>query len=111
MRRDGTESCPLLTITLLVNTGVPPMTTTIDTHDVCCVALELSKTSWVCAFAAPGDSKTAVHKIDAGKVDRLIGILNNGKAKAEHQLGRSMQIVLCYSVTRLVTMASGLPGF
>jgi hypothetical protein len=26
------------------------MTTTIDTRDVCCAALELSKTSWVCAF-------------------------------------------------------------
>jgi len=98
MKRDGTESCLLLTITLLINTGVPPMTMTIDTRDVCCVALELSKTSWVCAFAAPGDSKAAVHKIEAGKVDRLIGILNSGKAKAEHQLGRPMQTVLCYEI-------------
>ena len=32
------------------------MTTNFDTRDVCCVALELSKTSWVCAFAAPGVS-------------------------------------------------------
>ena len=36
------------------------MTTDIETRDVCCVALELSKTSWVCAFAAPGDSKVMI---------------------------------------------------
>ena len=74
------------------------MTTTIDTRDVCCVALELSKTSWVIAFALPGDAKVAVHKIKAGDVDRLIGILDNGKTKAELQLGRQLQIALCYEV-------------
>jgi transposase len=74
------------------------MTTTIETRDVCCVALELSKTSWVCAFAAPGDGKATVHKIKAGDVDRLIGILNSSKTKAEHRLGRPLQIVLCYEV-------------
>ena len=74
------------------------MTTNIDTSDVCCVALELSKTSWVCAFAVPGDSQAVVHKIKASDVDRLIGILNSSKAKAEHQLGRPLQIVLCYEV-------------
>lgn len=74
------------------------MTTTIDACDVCCVALELSKTSWVCAFAVPGDSQAIVHKIKASDVDRLIGILNSSKAKAEHQLGRPLQIVLCYEI-------------
>ena len=74
------------------------MTTTIDTRDVCCVALELSKTSWVIAFAPPGDIKAAVHKITAGDVDRLIGILESNKTKAERQLGRPLQIVLCYEI-------------
>lgn len=74
------------------------MTTITDTRDVCCVALELSKTSWVCAFAAPGDTKTFVHKIKTGEVDRLITILNASKAKAEQELGRALQIVLCYEV-------------
>ena len=74
------------------------MTMNIDTCDVCCVALELSKTSWVCAFAAPGDSRAVVHKIRALEVDRLIGILNSSKAKAEHQLGRPLHIVLCYEI-------------
>jgi hypothetical protein len=87
MKRDGTESCPLLTITLVINTGAPPMTTNIDTCDVCCAALELSKTSWVCAFAAPGDGTAAVHKIKAGDVDRLMDILNGSKAKTERSAG------------------------
>jgi transposase len=37
-------------------------------------------------------------QITARDVDRLIGILNSGKAKAEHQLGRPLQLVLCYEV-------------
>ena len=74
------------------------MPATIDTRDVCCVSLELSKTSWVIAFAAPDDSKVAVHKIKTGEVDRLMGIRNNGKAKAEQRLGRPLQIVLCFEV-------------
>ena len=73
------------------------MNTTIDTREVCCTALELSKSSWVFAFAAP-DGQTSVHKIKARDVDRLMGILNSNKAKAEHQLGRPLQIVLCYEV-------------
>lgn len=71
---------PLSSITLVINMGAPPMTMMIDTRNVCCVALELSKTSWVCAFAA------------------LIGFLGNSKVKAELQLGRSLEIVLCYEV-------------
>jgi hypothetical protein len=74
------------------------MTTNFDTRDVCCVALELSKMSWVCAFAAPGDSKAIVHKIKAGEVHRLMGTLNSGNAKAERRLGRPLQIVLCYEI-------------
>jgi len=52
-------------ITLVINMGAPPMTTNIDTGDICCAALELSKTSWVLAFAVPCDSQAAVHKIKA----------------------------------------------
>ncbi len=74
------------------------MTTTIDTRDVCCAALELSKTSWVCAFSAPGDSKATVHKIRPGDVNRLIDILNSSKEKAQCHLGRQLQIVLCYEI-------------
>jgi len=89
---------PSLTITSVINTGAPQMTTTIDTRDVCCAALELSKTSWVCAFSAPGDSKATVHKIRPGDVNRLIDILNSSKEKAQCHLGRQLQIVLCYEI-------------
>src|SRR5580704_17443652 len=70
MKRDSTDSCPPMIVTQVIKTGVPPMTIAIDTRDVCCAALELSKTSWVCAFAGPGDSKASVHKIKTGDVDR-----------------------------------------
>ncbi len=72
--------------------------TTMDTRDICCAALELSKTTWVCAFSAPGDGNVVVHKIKAGEVDRLIGFLDSSKAKAEHQLGRPLQNALCYEI-------------
>ena len=74
------------------------MVTNINTGDICCAALELSKGSWVCAFATPGDSQAVVHKIKASDVDRLIGILNSSKAKAEHHLGRPLHIVVLYEV-------------
>ena len=69
MKRDGTESCPLPANIQLIKTGVPRMTMTMETGDVCCVALELSKTNWVCAFSVPGDGKGIVHKIKAGDVE------------------------------------------
>jgi transposase len=74
------------------------MTTTTDTRDICCAALELSKTSWVCAFSPPGDCNVIVHKIKAGDVDRLSAFLDTSKARMERQLGRSLQIILCYEV-------------
>ena len=94
MKRDGTESCPSMRVTLVIKTGVPPMTIAIDTRDICCAALELSKTNWVCAFAVAGDTKATVHKIKAREVGRLMSILNDGRAKAEGELGRPLQSVL-----------------
>ena len=66
------------------------MTSSIDPFEVCCVALELSKTSWVCAFAPPGDSKAVLHKIKTGEVSRLMGILNSSKAKAATMRSRTI---------------------
>lgn len=74
------------------------MASTFDVTSTCCVALELSKTSWVVAFAPPNDTKVAVHKIRAGDVDRLTSILASSKSKAERQINRPLQIVLCYEV-------------
>jgi len=74
------------------------MTMATDTRDVCCAALELSKTGWVCAFAAPGAGRAAVYKMKAGDTERLLGVLNNGKTKAERELGRPVDVVLCHEV-------------
>ena len=98
MKRDGTDSCPCMRVTLVIKTGVPPMTIAINTCDICCAALELSKTNWVCVFAVPGDTKATVNKIKAGEVGRLMSILDDGRAKAERELCRPVQIVLCYEV-------------
>ncbi len=68
------------------------MTTHFAVNDVCCVALELSKSTWVCAFAPPGSGRASVHKMRAGDVDRLLNILESGR------LSRSLEIVLCYEV-------------
>jgi hypothetical protein len=35
------------------------MTTQFAVNDVCCVALELSKSTWVCAFAPPDETRPA----------------------------------------------------
>jgi transposase len=72
------------------------MTNQIDIRDVCCMALELSQSSWVCAFSPPDGGKTGVHKIGAGDVDRLIVILNSQRAKAEREASRSLDVVTCY---------------
>jgi transposase len=74
------------------------MTTHFAANDVCCVALELSKSTWVCAFAPPESGRASVHKMRAGDVDRLLGILETGRARAMRDVSRSLEIVLCYEV-------------
>ena len=74
------------------------MTTHFAVIDVCCVALELSKSTWVCAFAPPESGRASVHKMRAGDVDRLLGILETGRARAMRDGSRSLEIVLCYEV-------------
>ena len=72
--------------------------TTTSSNDACCVALELSKSIWVCAFAAPGDTGAAIHKIGAGDVERLLQVIGTGKSKAEARLQRCLETVLCYEI-------------
>jgi hypothetical protein len=33
------------------------MTTTTDIRDICCAALELSETGWICAFSSLGNAR------------------------------------------------------
>ena len=74
------------------------MTTHFAVNDVCCVALELSKSTWVCAFAPPESGRASVHKMRAGDVDRLLSILETGWARAMRDVSCSLEIVLCYEV-------------
>lgn len=74
------------------------MTIHFAVDDVCCVALELSKSTWVCAFAPPESGRASVHKMGAGDVNRLLSILETGRARAMRDASRSLQIVLCYEV-------------
>jgi transposase len=74
------------------------MTTHFAVNDVCCVALELSKSTWVCAFAPPESGRASVHKMGAGDVGRLLSILETGRARAMRDVSRSLEIVLCYEV-------------
>ena len=74
------------------------MTTQFAVNDVCCVALELSKSTWVCAFAPPESGRASVHRMRAGDVDRLISVLEAGRARAMRDRSRSLEIVLCYEV-------------
>jgi transposase len=45
-----------------------------------------------------GNSKVAVQKIKASDIDKLISFLNSSKVRAERELGKPLQIVLCYEV-------------
>ena len=69
-----------------------------DVRDVCCAALELSQTSWLLAFSPPGGGRVGTHKIKAGDVERLVGLLERQQAKAEQEASRSLTTVLCYEV-------------
>src|ERR1051325_6963706 len=69
-----------------------------DTRDVCCVALELSQSKWLCAFAPPEGGKTGLHTIKAGDHLRLVEWLDRQRARAELALGRTLQLAVCYEV-------------
>lgn len=74
------------------------MTNHFAVNDVCCVALELSKSTWVWAFASPEIGRASVHKMRACDADRLLRILETGRARAMREVSRSLEIVLCYEV-------------
>ncbi len=70
--------------------------TAIDTGSVCCVAIELSQTTWVCGVLQPDCVKASVHRLTAGNVPRLIGLLQAAREKAHRSTGQSAQVVVCY---------------
>lgn len=79
------------------------MTIQIDTQNICCVALELSQSSWVCAFSVPGGDKINIQKMGARSVDHLVKLLGSMRADAERKASRQFDIAVCYE--------SGYDGF
>jgi len=68
-------------------------------ENVCCVALELSKSSWVVAFSPPTDGgRSSLHQIDAKDINRLTSFFERARSKAERQASRPLEIVVCYEV-------------
>ena len=70
-----------------------------DSVNVCCVALELSKKSWVIAFSPPPEGgKNSLHQIAAKDISRLFDFLESARLKAEREASRPLEIVVCYEV-------------
>ena len=70
-----------------------------DSVNVCCVALELSKKSWVIAFSPPPEGgKNSLHQIAAKDISRLFGFLESARLKAEREASHPLEIVVCYEV-------------
>jgi transposase len=67
--------------------------------NVCCVAIELSKSSWVIAFSPPADGgRSSLHQIAAKDTNRLLSFLESARSKAEREASRPLQVVVCYEV-------------
>jgi hypothetical protein len=58
-----------------------------NNHHVCSVALELSQSKWLCAFAPPKGAKLSLHTIKAGDHERLTTASKSGSRRAA--VGRS----------------------
>ena len=69
-----------------------------DTADICCVALELSQSKWLCAFAPPEGTKLSLYTVRAGDHAGLVEWLDRQRSRAEVAVGRPQQLVLCYEV-------------
>ena len=72
------------------------MSERIDTDDICCAALELSKSTWVCAFAAPGEEKASVHSIAARDISGLVALLERLLRAAERRCSRPLSMTVCH---------------
>jgi transposase len=72
------------------------MTVTSDVNNVCCAALELSKSSWLCSFDAPGSATASIHKIAARDIDGLVNLLRRHCRSEEQKLNRELTVTLCF---------------
>jgi hypothetical protein len=78
-----------------------------DSANVCCVALELSKKSWVIAFSPPPDGgKNSLHQIAAKDISRLLSFLESARLKAEREACVCQYSLASMIVSTRVTMGS-----
>jgi hypothetical protein len=68
------------TAPLIISSPVQPQETTI------CVALELSRSTWLVGINLPGSEKISKHAVAGGDGAALLALLAKIKDKAEHQL-------------------------
>src|SRR5437763_17105569 len=66
-----------------------------EIQDVCCVALELSQSKWVCAFAPPAGAQANLHTSNAGDHARPAEWPERQRARAETTAGRSLKFAVC----------------
>src|SRR4051812_48764351 len=67
-----------------------------EIQNICCIALELSQSKWVCAFAAPEGARLRLHTIKAGDHARLVEWLEQQRVRAEAAFSRPLGVVVCY---------------
>jgi transposase len=60
------------------------------------VAIELSQRSWVIVIHSPDRGRLSRHKLEAGDVEELLGLLGKTRSRAARTLGRSPRMVSCY---------------
>src|SRR5918997_1025630 len=60
------------------------------------VALDLSRTSWVVALRTSGDDRVSTHKLRPGDVDRLLDLIERGRAREEQSTGGPVEVRSCY---------------
>jgi|SRR5579872_1722851 len=71
------------------------MSQTENCQNVCCIALELSQSKWLCAFSPP-DGNIRLHTVRAGDHGQLLEWLDRQQARADSDAGQSLHRVLCY---------------
>jgi transposase len=64
-----------------------------------CIALDLSRSSWVAAIHAPHVDKVSRHKLMPG-AEGLLGLIGRVREQAERALGATVRVVSCYEAGR-----------
>ena len=63
-------------------------------------AIELSSTSWLLAIEAPDRKKLSRHQVPAGDCARLIGYLEQARARVHEQTDAPVDVITCYEAGR-----------